>query len=66
MAHNVVELIAAPVNHASCGRHGGSRARPGAASRIVVLELLLGRHPYVDSGARLTGARRSHSGERGD
>jgi hypothetical protein len=66
MARSVVELTVAPTNLASGGRRGGSCAHPGAASCVVVLEFLLGRYPYVDSRARLTGGRRSHSGGHGN
>jgi hypothetical protein len=41
-------------NLASGGHRGQSCARPGAASRVVALELLFGHHPYADSRARLT------------
>jgi hypothetical protein len=34
-----------------CGRRGESCARPGAASRVVALELLFGRRPYAGSRA---------------
>jgi hypothetical protein len=66
MAHNVVELTIVPANLASGWHRGGSYARPRSASRVVVMELLLGRHPYVDSGVQLTGGRRSHSGGSGN
>jgi hypothetical protein len=66
VAHSVVELTVVLVNLASGGCRGGSCARPGAASRVVELELLLGRRPYADSRARLTKDRRPHSGERDD
>jgi hypothetical protein len=66
MVHNVVELTVFLVNLASVGRHGGSCARPGAASRVVALELLLGRRLCADSRARLTEDGRPHNGGRGD
>jgi hypothetical protein len=59
MAHSVVELTVVLTNLASGGR-------PGAASRVVVLELLFGCHPYAGSWARLTEDQRPHNGGRGD
>jgi hypothetical protein len=41
MAHSVMELIAVLANLASGGRRGKSCARPGAASRVAVWELLV-------------------------
>jgi hypothetical protein len=66
MTHSVMELAVVLGNLASGGRRGGSCACPGAASRVVALEFLLGRHPYADSRARLTEDRRPHRGGRGD
>jgi hypothetical protein len=54
------------MNLASGGRRGESCARPGAALRVVTLELLFGFHLYAGSRAWLTEGRRPHSGERGD
>jgi hypothetical protein len=66
MAHSVVELMVVMANLASGGCRGESYARPGTASRVAVLELLLGRHPYTGSRTRLTEDWRLHSGRRGD
>jgi hypothetical protein len=41
MAHSVMESTAVLANLASGGRHGASCARLGAASRVVVWELLV-------------------------
>jgi hypothetical protein len=41
MAHGVVELMVVLTNLASSGCHGESCARPGAASRVAVWELLV-------------------------
>jgi hypothetical protein len=51
MAHNVMELTVVLTNLASGGHRGESCARPGAASRVVALELLFGRRPYAGSRA---------------
>jgi hypothetical protein len=66
MAYIVVESTIVLANLASGGRHGGSCACPGAASRVVALELLFGRRPYANSRAWLTEARGLYSGGRGD
>jgi hypothetical protein len=66
MEHSVVELIVVLANLISGGRRGESCARPGAGSRVAVLELLLGRHLYAGLRARLTEDQRLHSGWRGD
>jgi hypothetical protein len=41
MAHSVVELMVVLANLSSGGRRGASCAHPGAASRVVVWELLV-------------------------
>jgi hypothetical protein len=46
MAHNVMELMVVPENLTSGGRRGKSCDCPGAASRVVVWELLV-RSPSV-------------------
>jgi hypothetical protein len=61
MAYSVVELTTVLANLASGKRHGGSCARPGAASRVVALESSFGRRPYADSRAWLTEDRRLHN-----
>jgi hypothetical protein len=66
MVYSVGELTVVLTNLASGGRHGGSCARPGAASRVIALGLLFGRCPYADSRARLTEDRRPHNSGRGD
>jgi hypothetical protein len=66
MAHSVVELTVVSANLTSGGRRGGSCARPGATSRVLAIELLLGRGPYADSRVRLTEDWRPHSGGRVD
>jgi hypothetical protein len=66
MVHSVVELTVVLTNLSSGGRRGGSCACPGVASRVVALELLLGRHPYADSRARLTEDQGLHNGGCGD
>jgi hypothetical protein len=66
MAHSAVELTVVMANLAFGGRRGGSCARPGADSRVAVLELWFGRRPYAGSRARLTEDRRPHNGRRGD
>jgi hypothetical protein len=66
MAHSVVELTVVLANLASGGHCGGSYACPGAVSRAVALELLLGRRPYIDSRAQFMEEWRLHSGGRGD
>jgi hypothetical protein len=55
MAHSTCDLMVVLAN-LGLGRHcGGSCACPGAASRVVVLESLLGRRPYASSRVCLTG-----------
>jgi hypothetical protein len=46
-------------------RRGGSYACPGVASRVVVLEFLLGRCPYASSRVLLTKVPKLHSSRRG-
>jgi hypothetical protein len=60
MAYNVVELTTVLANLASGRRRGGSCARLGAASRVVVSESSLDRRPYANSGAWLTEDRSLH------
>jgi hypothetical protein len=66
MAYSVMELTTVLVNLASSRRRGGSCARPGAASRVVALELLFDRRLYANLRAWLTEDRRLRSGGRGD
>jgi hypothetical protein len=46
-------------------RRGGFCACSGVASRVVVLEFLLGRRPYASSRVRLTGDRELHNDRHG-
>jgi hypothetical protein len=65
MAHNAGDSMAILANLA-LGRHrGGSYACPGAALRVVVLELSSDRRPYTGLRVWLTEDRRLHSGRRG-
>jgi hypothetical protein len=66
MAHSVMELTVVLANLVSGERRGGSCACPGVVSRVVALELLLGRRSYADSRGRLREERRPHNGGRGD
>jgi hypothetical protein len=55
MAHSTCHLMAVLANLGPGVRRGGSCACPGVASRVVVLESLLGHGPYASSRVRLTG-----------
>jgi hypothetical protein len=65
MGHNTCDLMAVLANLGPGMVRGGSCACPGASSRVVVLEFLLGRRPYASSRVRLTGDREMYSGRRG-
>jgi hypothetical protein len=53
MAHNTCDLMVVLVNLGPGVRRGGSCACPGVASRVAVLESLLGRRPSASSRVRL-------------
>jgi hypothetical protein len=62
MAHSVVDLMVVLENLAPGGRRGESCAHPGAASRVMVRELLVGSRLYARSRVGLTKGRRKCSG----
>jgi hypothetical protein len=65
MAHSVTELMVVLTNLAPVGRRSESYTCPGAASRVAVWDLPVGRRRYANSRARLTEGRRMHSSGRG-
>jgi hypothetical protein len=65
MAHSTHDLTAVLANLDPGMCRGGSCACLGVASRVVVLEFLLGRRPYASSRIRLTGDRELYNGRRG-
>jgi hypothetical protein len=65
MVHSACDLIAVLANLVPITRRGGSCACPGVASRVVVLEFLLGRRPYASLRVWLTGDRELYSGRHG-
>jgi hypothetical protein len=64
MVHSAYDLIAIFANLVPVTHRGGSCACPGVASRVVVLEFLLGR-PYASSRVWLTGDRELYNSRHG-
>jgi hypothetical protein len=65
MAHSAGDLMAVLANLGRGVHRGGSCASPGAVSRVIVLEFLLGHRPFASSRVWLTGVLGLHSGRRG-
>jgi hypothetical protein len=65
MAHSTCDLMVVLENLVPGTRRGASCACPAVASRVAVLEFLLGRRPYASSRVRLMGDWELYSGRRG-
>jgi hypothetical protein len=65
MAHSAGDLMAILANLGPSVCPGGSCTCPGATSRVVTLEFLLGRRSYASSKVWLTGVPELHSGRCG-